>query len=752
MKNPGRHLRNLVCAGVALFFGQSALAQELAIEEIVVTAAKRSQSIQDVSTSVTAFGEEDLALGGIEDVSRLEHMVPGLRFGQSGHEVRLAMRGTRTNNVGTEAEQVVGIFEDGVYVPTTTQALGAYVDVERIEVLRGPQGTLYGRNTFGGTINIITNEPSFEGIEYNVSGLYGAYGRYRAEGMLNLPLSDTFAVRLAGLSDTHDGYIENTNQAGTADDLNDKDMQFFRATLKWQPTDAFDASLRVASSTVDSNGSAIWGYQQIGGYVGGVYRQGHQYAPADASDNFDQGPWKVSRNLASLADVESTSMTLSLNWDWNFATFKVIYNFTDFEGQQQYDSDYSDGGDPLNNGFTGWDSEQETWSAEVQLVSNTEGSLEWMLGYYYYELTANWNWNALENGQWIEPYWDRQGDYVSDSVGYFANASYSLTDELRVIGGLRYAEDTKGQRDPLDWSVWPPVPRPGDGEQGEWDKTLWKAGIEFDMNPDVMVYGVASTGYRAGGINFIAEGVPLSYAPEEVTAYEAGIKSTLQEGRLVVNAAAFMNQYRDMHAQSFIYLGGGGVSEFTENGGELDAQGLEVEIKWLPAENWDVSGWVSFLDAEFGEYNVSKLAGLGDAGGRQDLNDPQRPLLSLEGWAPALSPEFSAGVQIGYDIVLGNGSVLTPFLQTTFTGKYYAHDVNVPGVDQDSHTKSDLRLIWTSANSRIQAQAFVLNLEDEAVLNRVVVFNPGGTVDLASLQAHWNNPRTWGVSVTYSFH
>ena len=752
MKNPARQLRNLACAVVALVLGQSLWAQELAIEEIVVTASKRSESIQDVSTSVTAFSEEDLQLGGIEDVSRLEHMVPGMRFGQSGHEVRLAVRGTRTNNVGTEAEQVVGIFEDGVYVPTTTQALGAYVDVQRIEVLRGPQGTLYGRNTFGGTINIITNEPSLEKLEYNVSGLYGAFGRYRVEGTLNLPLGDTLALRVAALSDTHDGYIENTNAPGTADDLNDKDMQFFRATLKWQPTDSFDASVRVASSTVDSNGSAIWGYQQIGGYVGGVYRQGHQFAPADASDNFDQGPWKVSRNLASLANIDSTSTTLSLNWDLNLATLKVIYNFTDFEGQQQYDSDYSDGGDPLNNGFTGWDSEQETWSTEVQLVSNTEGSLEWMLGYYYYEQTANWNWNALENGQWAEPYWDRQGDYVSDSAGYFANATYSLTDELRVIGGVRYAEDTKGQRDPLDWNVWPPVPRPGEGETGGWDKTLWKAGIEYDVNPDVMGYGVASTGYRAGGINFIAESVPLSYAPEEVTAFEAGIKTTLQDGRLIINAAAFMNQYRDMHAQSFIFLGGGAVSEFTENGGELDAQGLEVEIKWLPAENWDVNGWVSFLDAEFGEYNVSRLAGLGNAGGRQDLNDPQRPLLSLEGWAPALSPEFSAGVQIGYDIVLGNGSVLTPFLQTTFTGKYYAHDVNVPGVDQEAHTKSDLRLIWTSANSRIQAQAFVLNMEDEAVLNRVVVFNPGGTQDLASLQAHWNNPRTWGVSVSYSFH
>lgn len=290
MRNPGKYLCNVILAGGAVLFGQSVLAQDLAIEEIVVTASKRSQSIQDVSTSVSAFSEDDLKLGGIEDVSRLEHMVPGLRFGQSGHEVRLAMRGTRTNNVGTEAEQVVGIFEDGVYVPTTTQALGAYVDVERIEVLRGPQGTLYGRNTFGGTINIITNEPSFENVEYNVSGLVGAYSRYRVEGMLNLPLGETFAVRLAALSDTHDGYIENTNQPGTADDLNDKDMQFFRATLRWQPTDAFDASLRVASSTVDSNGSAIWGYQQIGGYVGGVYRQGHQYAPADASDHFDQGP------------------------------------------------------------------------------------------------------------------------------------------------------------------------------------------------------------------------------------------------------------------------------------------------------------------------------------------------------------------------------------------------------------------------------------------------------------------------------
>ncbi len=720
------------------------------IEEVVVTAQKRSQSLQDVSSSVTALDEDQLRLGGIEDITRLEHLVPGLRFGQSGHEARLAMRGTRTNNVGTEAEQVVGIFEDGVYIPTTTQALGAYVDLARIEVLRGPQGTLYGRNTFGGTINIITNEPSFDGFEYSLSGLYGDYARSRFEGMLNLPLGDAFAIRLAGFTDDHDGYIINTNESGTSDDLNDKNLEYLRITAKWRPNERFDATLRIADSSSHGNGSAIWGYQQIGGYVSGQLRPGHQYAPSDASGNFDQGPWRVSRNLKSLADIDSLSATLTLNLDLEFATLKVVANTNDFEGTQQYDSDYSDGGDPLNNGFTGWDSEQTTHSAEMQLISNGDGPLEWLVGYYYYEQTANWNWNILANGEFVEPNWDRQGDYVSDSIGIFGHASYALNERTRLIVGLRYAEDSKRQRDILDYSTFPPTISAA-GSEGDWDKTLWKLGVEYDFTANTMGYAVASTGYRAGGINFVAPRVPLTYDSEAVTAYEAGLKNTLQDGRLTLNFAAYVNAYRDLQAQSFIFLGGGGVTEFTENGGEVDAMGLEVELRWLPAPHWEITANAAFTDATFGDYGISSLAGLGSAEGRQNLNDPNRPLLSLKGWSPALSPEFSVGLQIGRDFQLGDRGVLTPFVQTTYTGEYWAADANLEGTEQPAHSKSDLRLIWTSADSRLQAQVFVLNVEDEAVLNRVVVFNPGGTSNLASLQAHWNNPRTWGASVTYSF-
>jgi len=671
-----------------------------------------------------------------------------MTWGQSGNEVRIAMRGTRQNNVGTIAEQAVGIFEDGVYVATSTQAFGSYLDVNRIEVLRGPQGTLYGRNTFGGTINVVTNVPEFDQNSGTVSALYGDYDRVRIEGVANLPVSDTFAFRFAAMSDTHDGYVINANDPGTGDDLYDEDIQFIRATARWAPTEAFDASLRISYADRSTNGSAIWGYQQIGGYEGGVYSPGHQYLPADATAASDQGPWNVSRNLRSNADTSSTSTTLTLNWDLESVSVRFIGNLTSFDGQQNYDGDYSDGGDPLNNGFTGWESDQDTWSTEFQLLSNNDGALEWMLGIYVFDQTANWNWNEMVDGEYVVPHWDQQGDYLSDSVGYFGNASYAISDTVRLIAGLRYSEDSKTQKDALDWSVFPPVQDPGTGIEGEWDKTLWKAGIEVDINDNMLGYFTASTGYRAGGINIADPNIPQQFDSEEVTAYEVGLKSTLAEGTVVLNLAAYYNEYRDMQAQSFVIIGGNAF-EYTENGGAVDASGLEAELRWMPAENWNIGATLALMDAEFGEYDIGKVPGLGDLGGRQDLNDPNAPALSLKGYTPALSPDVTFGLQVAYDFQLAGGSVLTPFLQTNYSSKYSGFDINVPGGYQDSYTRTDLRLMWSSGSGRTELEAFVLNVEDEAVLTRLVIFNP--TPTLASMQAHWSNPRTWGISARFNF-
>ncbi|MDH3547780.1 MAG: TonB-dependent receptor [Gammaproteobacteria bacterium] len=744
--------RNAVAVAVAtaLAAGTStAIAQDDgALEEIIVTATKREASVNDISVSVTALGEEAMRLGGVEDITRLEHLVPGMRMGQSGNEARIAMRGTRTNAVGSEAEQVVGIFEDGVYVPTSTQALGAYIDVQRVEVLRGPQGTLYGRNTFGGTINVITNAPQFDGVTGKVEALFGDYDRTRLEGVVNIPFSDNFAVRIAAMSDKHDGYIENYNEPGTHDDLSDRDMQFARLSARWAPTDTLDVTLRHTWSDLNSNGNAIWGYQIIGSYTNDQFIPGHDFAPDDASDDFDRGPWEVRRNQASNSNHESSSTTLSLNWDIGSVTLDAVLNTTQYDGEQNSDFDYSDGGDPLEVGFSGWRSDQQTDSVELRLSSSGDNTFDWMLGYYWFDLEGGWTWLEFENGVPTVPHWAAQSPYLSDSTAVFANASFNVSDRLRLIGGIRRQEDGKKERDPLDWSVWPPVNNDGAGRSRDWSKTLYKGGIEFDLSDGQLLYGTISTGYRAGGFNPNDPAIPSYYDPEEVTAYEVGLKSTLADGRAQLNLAAYYNDFEEMHAQAFIDLGGEAIAEYFSNGGEIDVFGVEAELNWRPGDNWSVNLNAAYMNAEFGEYLNGILLGFTDLGGRQDVNDPAGGA-NLKGWSPAMSPEFTLGAQIGYDIEFGNGSVLRPYLQTTYTSDYYASDYNLPAAKQSAHTKSDVRLIWTSADSKLEIQGYVLNLEDEAVLMRIVTFNPTDTH--TGLQTHWNNPRTWGVSGTYYF-
>jgi outer membrane receptor protein involved in Fe transport len=734
---------------------QDAGDEELILEEVIVTASKRETALQDLSMSVTAISMEALQRAEITDISRLDTMVPGLQFASSGNEVRLALRGTRQNNVGTEGEQAVGIFEDGVYVPTSTQAMGSYLDINRIEVLRGPQGTLYGRNTFGGTINIITNDPQVEDFYGNVMALYGDYNRVKLEGVVNIPIGEKFALRLAALSDNHDGYIINTWIPGTSDDLNDRDDTVIRLGAKWFATENFTAKLKVTYNDRESNGSAIWGYQQIGGYIDGEFFPGnHIPIEPEKTENSDQGPWRIARDQESMADIENNVYTLNLDWDFpDFATLRFIGNITEMDGVQNYDPDYSDGGDSLNAGFTGWISSQDTWSTELQLVSNTDGRIDWMAGLYYYDQTATWNWLDLEDGVFSVPHWDTTGDYLSDSFGVFANATFSVSERTRLIGGLRYAEDSKKQKDLLDWSVWPPVGIPGSGAEGEWDKLLWKAGIEFDINEDMMTYFTASTGYRAGGINPAIEGVPLIYDPESLLAWEVGLKSVLLDGGMTLNIAAYYNDFSDMQAQSFQSIDGGTVFEFTENGGAVDVTGIEVEMNWVPGgdSNWNVGAQLALMNAEFGEYTIGKIFGVGDLGGRQDLDNPDEPALNLRGMSPAMSPDFTLGSQVSYNWALDNNSVITPYVQLYYSDSYYGFDLNMPGNKQDSYARWDLRLMWDSPSGAIHLNAFVLNATDEEVFTRALIFNPGGAPELGSIQTNWNNPRTWGVSMRYHF-
>ena len=742
----------------------SALAQ---IDEIIVTAEKRAENIQDVSAAVTALDSDAIAAAGIQDITRLENVVPGLRIGSSGGEVRPAMRGARTNEVGVAgtgiAEQVVGIFLDGVYVPTTTAGMGTYLDVERIEVLRGPQGTLYGRNTFAGTINVITNKPVIGEQTNSMKITLGDYARSDAQAVINIPLSDSSALRVAASSEKRDGYVENINVSGTSDDLKEKDQMFVRATYLKEAGDN-EFLIRYEYSNKDSNSDAIWGYQQLAGYQAGTAIQGHIYGSYTPTAPYTgESPYRVDRNGVSFDEQETNSLTLQGKFAADTMDTKVTLNYSKLSGSQFYDNDYTPAGADVYGGF-GRQDDHETISAEVQFTSNSEGPLSWVGGLYYFDQETDWEWlwrsdtdgdgnpDVISVPGWGNPNEDM---HTVKSTAIYGQATYELNDMTRLIGGMRFNDDEKTFTGNIaDW---------------EDDSTTYKLAFERDINEDRMFYASLSTGVRTGGANdarTVSRGAPESYDNEEVTSMEIGLKSVLMDNTLVLNVAAYSNEYEDVKAQLFalacqdardtdvaacVAAGTATTFEYYQNGGDSETTGLEIEMQYAPNDRLYITGNLAYTDAEFdGDYTVGNqfinpLFGLGNYQNRLTGN-----LFNMGGMKPAFSPEISASFSAAYSYDAFGGT-LTPAILFNWLDDYYTFDVNLPETLQESHTKTDLRVTWKNDNG-LTLEAFVLNVEDEAVLARTVVHSQrvAGTA-INSVQANWNPPQTVGFSMGLEF-
>ena len=701
------------------------------VEQQNNNAEKFTPELQSQPLAATTLLEEDLVRSRIRSITRIADQVPNMQYGQAGNEAKIAIRGMRTNRTGAEAEQVVAIFEDGVSVPTTTQALEPYVDINRIEVLRGPQGVMYGRNAFGGVINIVSNEPDPSGWDAAFEGEYGYADGTRFDAMLNVPITETLSTRIAARYDMYSGYVGNFVLDGDADDLLDRKQQYVRWMTKWQPTDNFNLMVNLVSYDQNQTGSGMWGYQQIGAYVDGEYQLGNLVAPEDSHPDF--GPWNVGRNFASLADQENLSGTIKLNWNIGFATLEWFFNTSKFENQQVHDSDYSSGGDPRSSNFNGWRSKRDTRSSELRLLSNSNGRFDWQAGVYWLNMESNWDWLETIDGEFFQPEWDLKGKYKTDSTNVFASAGYNFNDNWRLSGGLRWYDDGKTIRN---------------GDKDSWNGVLWNAALSYKINENMNSYFNVSTGYRPGGINE-TPGVTAVFDSENVTAYEVGLKSILVDDTLVLNLAAFYNDYKNIQAQSFTILplpGTAGLMDYMSTGGDMDSKGFEAELQWYPGSRWYISANLAWLDAKFKDYEVPAIAGLGDIEGHT-MGDT----LSLNGWRPAMSPEWSFELQASYIFDIGQGGTLTPMIQTNFVGEYYANDLNLAGTRQDSYTKTDIRLFWDLPGNKIKLQFYLENIEEKANLNNALVYNPEENQDIATILANWGDPMTYGIVMSYKW-
>lgn len=716
-----------------------------ALEEIIVTAQKRDESLQDVALAVTAVSGDALAAAGVVDLSTLDKLAPGLQFGQSGNDARPAIRGARTENVSVQQDPVISFYVDGVYRSLTSQALAAMVDVARVEVLRGPQGTLYGRNAFGGAVNVISNAPSAED-GYGASLLYGNYERVRLEGFGNIALTDSLFLRVAGSLDSHDAIIENRFNPDAG--LRDKDEKYARAALRWEPADSMDFTLRASRWEQGGAGNSDFGAKIMGralnrGSLAAVLESPIEPVNPRVGGGFNAVPrdeYTIDYDYQTTLDTSQDTVDLEANVDLGWANFKALIGYADYSTFRDADTDLS----LYGSGWSGQLDAVESTSEEFQLTSTTDGPLEWTVGAYFLQeektglflfdrlfttdpVTNTPTGTAAPNSDF-----DSLAEVEVDSMAFYGQATFSVTDSFRLTGGLRYTEDEKKFSRVTTSSHTTPVSFPGPvfTDEATFDETTWKAGVEFDLSTDNLLYASAATGFQSGGFNNSADAVTggASFDPQTVTAYEIGSKNAFLGGSLIVNVAVFRNEFEDLLANEFVNVGTTVVTIST-NAGEATATGLELEANWAATDQLLLSANASILDAEFGRYVIA-----------EPITGQQ---IDLDGRSVALMPDFTLNLGGQYDFDLANGASLTAAANLYYSSDYVTNDIGYDFSRQDDFTRLDLRLTYASPDDSWFAEIYGENLTDEATLNRTVIFGQG------AIMHNYANPSMYGLRVGF---
>lgn len=766
MKMRMRTVTSALAMIIAAGGGHSALAQEAqsadaassttTLETIIVTAQKRAQDLQDVASSVTALTGEQLEARGIVDVTTLSTAVPGFNFARSGSDARPAVRGVRTEEIDAPNDPVVGFFIDGIYKPRTSQALAGFIDSERVEVLRGPQGTLFGRNTYAGLVNIISKLP-VDAVEGGGSLQYGNYNDIRIEGIANMPLTSNTAIRVVGLWQKSDGYVEvepsRTATGGQAEDFNDNDQWYVRGILKSDITDNVQLIARLSHWDQGGYGAGGYGYTVAGTLrdsagvldLGGTLDRNNPRTNATLVNGSrvpsDDDPYHVYRNTANVRETTETSGNIELNVDVAGLAFKSLTAYSDFQSYRVNDDDYSE----ADASVLELDTSSESFSQELQIGSADKSALEWIAGAYYFYESA------------VDDFWfnrGRTGAFTyrqivkTNSYALFAQATYAVAEPFRITLGGRYTWDDKHfeYESPVGTADTTP-------EDEVYKKFTWKAGLEFDLTSDNMLYATVSTGFRSGGFN--NSGAVASYGPQTATAYEAGIKNRFPDQNLILNLVGFYNDYNDILASTYVCSNQPACTTTVvarDNGGSSRAYGAEAELTWEPIEAFTVNATAAWLNAKYQDFRVALPSGYTLATGYTIVTQNGARLLDLSGNTVPNSPELTFGVGGTYKVELGEAGSITPEVRFFWSDSYYVNEFNYDNSvgDRDvgrqrAFTKTNLRLTWLSASEMLSVAAFVDNLEDEAVLTRSVHGGQG------AIFQNYNPPRTFGIKAGVKF-
>jgi len=723
----------------------------LAIEEIIVTARKKDESIQDVPMAVTAITDQ-LRESSVRRIEDIQAFAPNLFINRTpgiGSGAAITIRGVASLESDKSYEPSIGVVMDGMFLGTSSGVLLDNFDIERIEVLRGPQGTLFGKNTTGGILNIIRTPVSLNEMGADVSVTVGDFGRQDIKAVIQIPIiEDKLGVKLFAANIEHDGHVYNTylNKPAGGDDKKN-----FGFTALWQPNDNFSLKLHHEIMEDNSEQGVYINRNPVGILACTIHQIGfdpNEGCEKDAND----GPDSVESDASNFSNNEYESTIITANYDTESFLYTYIYSTRDMDEQNMQDFDGAAVRMLRMNYFNDW----EQTSHEFRVTSQFSEKVQFIAGIYDWEVEYEQNWDVYDLfyqlGRLGTPGYitdQRTGlawgsDMASsngqsqntESLAVFFSSDWYVNDQWTVTVGARWTEEEKdflgGNKGLLYYpdrgearpALFEPVPY-----KGKWDEVTPKLGVRWQPNDDLMLYYNYSEGFKSGGFfgrqaNF---DIYAGYEPEFVKNFEFGWKSTLQDGRMILNGAIFKSDYDDKQESILIPVDLTNVATVVRNAASMEMTGFELELQYQVTAAWDLMVTYGYLEAEYADY-------LADLNGDGVITDNS-------GLIPRNTPENTFGITTSYTTQIGDGE-LKGRLSYRFRDEMNTDSSNKPQGALDSIENVNATISYSLENYSITVWG--RNLTDEREQRWATI---GGITD----RGWWNEPATLGITFAASY-